>query len=126
MKINIMKLSNITIFDINKKFIEEAKRLQKYGVNVIHSDVKDLIDSENINCVVSPAKSFGFMDGGINKIYSNIFHNNQKKVMNKINYFGLQTNFGRAYLPIGSSIAVDTCDNKYRYLLSVSSMFFSM
>ena len=37
---------NLIIFDINKEFIKEAKRLENYGIKVIEMDVNNLIDSK--------------------------------------------------------------------------------
>ena len=120
-----MNLSNIIIFDIKNSFIQEAKRLEKYGIKVLNSDVKELINSFSIGAIVSPANSFGFMDGGIDKIYSEIFPNIQHKVQNKIKSFGLLTNGGgQYYLPIGSSITIPTMNTKCPYLISAPTMFF--
>ena len=62
---------NLIIFDITTKFINEAKRLEKYGIKVINIDANDLIKKHNVTAIVSPANSFGFMNGGIDKVYIN-------------------------------------------------------
>ena len=61
---------NLIIFDINKEFIQEAKRLEKYGIKVVEMNVNNLINSYQIDTLVSPANSFGYMNGGIDKVYS--------------------------------------------------------
>lgn len=56
-------MKNIIIFDINVEFIEEAKRLTKYGIEIIETDIEHLIDTKTIEAVVSPSNGFGFMNG---------------------------------------------------------------
>jgi O-acetyl-ADP-ribose deacetylase (regulator of RNase III) len=75
----------------------------------------------------SPANSFGFMDGGIDRVYSEIFPGIQKTVQSKIKHFNLETSLGRFYLPIGSSIIVSTGNrepSRTRLLACVPTMFF--
>jgi O-acetyl-ADP-ribose deacetylase (regulator of RNase III) len=55
---------------------------------------------------VSPANSFGFMDGGIDVAYSAMFPDVQRKVQDKIRILGKKTSLGRNYLPIGSAVIV--------------------
>ena len=114
---------NIIIFDINKSFVSEAIRLEKYGIKVINIDAETLINNHKIDFIVSPANSFGFMNGGIDKIYRNIFPNIQKTVQNKIKRIGLTTNSGRYYLPIGSAITVPTFNVKCNKLICAPTMF---
>ncbi len=114
---------NLIIFDINNQFIDEAKRLEKYGIIVINTDVNNLIQRYNIMGIVSPANSFGFMNGGIDKVYMDIFPNIQSIVQNKISRFQIKDKSGRNYLPIGSAITVPTHNNKCPYLISAPTMF---
>jgi O-acetyl-ADP-ribose deacetylase (regulator of RNase III) len=110
---------NIVVFDINGDFVNEAKRLEKYGLTVIKSNVENL---NNVNALVSPANSFGFMNGGIDQIYMNMYPNIQNIVQNKIKQIGLQTTLGRYYLPIGSSVTVNANNNMQ--LIVSPTMFF--
>lgn len=64
---------NIIIFDIDSEFIKEAKRLVQYGIKIIESDVDNLLNNTKINMLVSPANSFGYMNGSIDKIYMDMF-----------------------------------------------------
>lgn len=114
---------NLIIFDINNKFINEAKRLEKYGITVINTDVNNLIQNYNVIAVISPANSFGFMDGGIDKVYMDIFPNIQNTVQNKLSMFNIKDKNGRNYFPIGSAITVQTHNNKCPYLISAPTMF---
>lgn len=113
---------NLIIFDVNTEFIDEAKRLEKYGIKVIKIDVNDLIEKYNITALISPANSFGFMNGGIDKVYTNIFPGIQATVQNRISMFNIEDKFGRKYLPIGSAITVKT-NKKCSYLISAPTMF---
>ena len=122
--LSYMSLKNIIIFDINETFIEEAKRLQKYGITVIKSRVEDLIKNRKLNFIVSPANCFGFMNGGIDKIYMSIFNDIQNTVQNKIKMIGLKTKSGRNYLPIGSAITVPTNNPKCPNLICAPTMFY--
>lgn len=114
---------NIIFFDINKEFIDEAKRLAKYGIQSMLIDVKQLIDSIEIDMIVSPANSFGYMNGGIDKIYTELFSGIQTTVQNKINELGFISNLGKKYLPIGSAITVKTNNKKCEYLISAPTMY---
>ncbi len=56
---------------------------------------------------VSPANCLGFMDGGIDYVYSrNLFPNCEHLVRKKIQELGITTFLGRPYLPIGSAFCV--------------------
>lgn len=114
---------NIILFDISDDFIKEATRLEKYGIRVIKSDVKDLVKNNKITALISPANSFGFMNGGIDKVYMDMFPNIQRTVQNKIEAIGLETNMGKCYLPIGSAITVNTNDSICPFLMVVPTMF---
>jgi len=116
-------MKNIIIFDINSDFIKEAERLSKYGITIIKSDVENLINTKKIDAIVSPANSFGFMNGGIDKIYMNLFKDIQKIVQNKINDFAFGSNFGKAYLPIGSAITLQTGNSKCPNLICAPTMY---
>ena len=56
---------------------------------------------------VSPANCLGFMDGGIDYVYSRIlFPGCERLVKTKIQKLGFKTLLGRPYLPIGSAFCV--------------------
>ena len=114
---------NLIIFDINKEFIQEAKRLEKYGIKVVEMDVNNLINSYQIDTLVSPANSFGYMNGGIDKVYSDIFSGIQQTVQNKIKEVGVMSNMGKYAIPVGSAITVQTNYSKCPYLISAPTMY---
>lgn len=66
-------------------------------------DISKIEVPEN-TCFLSPANSFGYMDGGIDETYSNMFNGIQQKVQNKIKNYPFRTCGGNPYIPIGSSI----------------------
>ena len=114
----------LILFDINEEFINEAKRLEKYGIHVLKANIKTLINEISINSVISPANCFGFMDGGIDNVYRELFPNIQKKVQDKISEIQINTKLGRKYLPIGSAITVKTGNEKCKTLICAPTMFF--
>ena len=115
-------MKNIIIFDINVDFVKEAGRLSKYGIKIIKSDVENLIDTTQIDTIVSPANSFGFMNGGIDKVYMGLFKGIQMTVQNRIVGFTNTINLGKAYLPIGSAITVPTGNPKCPNLICAPTM----
>lgn len=69
------------------------------------------------NAIVSPANSYGFMDGGIDQLY--------------LDYFGIQvqgleqdaiSRRREGYLPVGASVVVKTGDSKIPYLVVSPTM----
>jgi O-acetyl-ADP-ribose deacetylase (regulator of RNase III) len=85
-----------------------------------YSDVK--ITCGNIfdlkaDVIVSPANSFGFMDGGIDLAYSRYFgqslQNNLQKVIRE-EYYG--------ELPVGNAVIIKTGNANIKYLISAPTM----
>lgn len=61
---------------------------------------------------VSPANCLGFMDGGIDYVYSRkMFPGCEKQVKQKILSLGFKTLLGRPYLPIGSAFCVSVSES---------------
>lgn len=117
-------MDNFIIFDIDIDFVNEAKRLSKYGINVIHSSAENLINNIKVDAIVSPANSFGWMNGGIDKVYSQMFNNIQNEVQNNIKKFNFKYDTDKWYLPIGSAITVKTNNSKCPLLICNPTMFF--
>jgi len=118
-----VKLHNFIIFDKNDAFLEEAKRLEQYGIDVVKDEVESLVYDYKIHALVSPANSFGDMRGGIDKSYTEMFPNIQRKAQARIKDFGLRTNAGRNYLPIGSAVTIPTENTKCPFLVISPTMF---
>lgn len=99
--------------------IEKDKNKFKYlsiyfsdleNVSLINQDIKKFLkENPNIECVVSPANSFGIMDGGFDLALTEYYGNQlQERVQKYIidNFFGEQ--------PIGTSFIIETNkDNQY-------------
>jgi O-acetyl-ADP-ribose deacetylase (regulator of RNase III) len=69
------------------------------------------------DAIVSPANSFGFMDGGIDLAYSNYFGWNLEKKLQAV----LQNEF-HGELPVGMSTILKTGDKTIKYLISSPTM----
>ncbi|MCL2880396.1 MAG: macro domain-containing protein, partial [Treponema sp.] len=69
------------------------------------------------DAIISPANSFGFMDGGIDLVYSYHFGwDLQKRLQEKIrgSFYG--------ELPVGMAIIIETYHDKIKYLISCPTM----
>ena len=91
---------------MNQEWTSEIQKLfPEQNVKVTCGDVQTIpTDSA---AFVSPANCLGFMDGGIDYVYSRkMFPGCEKKVKETIREIGCKTSLGRSYLPIGSAFAV--------------------
>lgn len=79
--------------------------------------IQDDILSLNVDAVVSPANSFGFMDGGVDYAYSMEFGwNVQEDLQRKIK----DLPFGE--LLVGQALAIETHHNKIKWVISAPTM----
>lgn len=90
-----------------------AEFAQAPDVEVSHGDIFDL----SADALVSPANSFGFMDGGIDLVYSQHFG------------WGLQERLRERLradhdgeLPVGQAVIVETLDREIPFLVSAPTM----
>lgn len=95
----------------------------QYKSAFVCSDVKELVKEYAVTFILSPANSLGFMDGGIDMIYMQMFPGIQDRVQSQIAKFNIQTALGRKVLPIGSNILVKTNDTDTPYLCCCPTMF---
>ncbi|MCX7748798.1 MAG: macro domain-containing protein [Clostridia bacterium] len=66
--------------------------------------------------IVSPANSYGFMDGGIDKVYTDFFGIKlQNAVRDKIDFLG-------GALPVGKAFTISTGDDRIKYLIVAPTM----
>lgn len=91
---------------------EEWIKLAKLnGYNTYLGKVQEYIpksDSTNIY-YISPTNCLGFMDRGIDKVYSQImFKGIESKIKEKIKKLGFKTKLERPFIPIGKSIVTKT------------------
>jgi len=91
-------------------FDRDLDKIQKYkhilqnisGTNFMHNDLDNVINNNpSINCIVSPANSYGFMNGGIDKDINRIMNNVELDVKQRIELVGNYDKSGRKFLPIG-------------------------
>ena len=86
------------------------------SVNDVNFNVGDLLESAS-NVVISPANSYGFMDGGIDKSYYSYFgHGLQSKVLDVVR------NRPEGHLPVGASALIKTGHNKIPYMILAPTM----
>ncbi len=120
----------LLFFDHNEKFVETYDKVigkfvsENIKVHFVHGDVEDIYTMYNVLALVSPANSFGFMDGGIDNVYMEMFPDIQKRVQERIKQFGIQTELDRYALPIGCAMSVSTKDDLCPLMLCVPTMFF--
>jgi O-acetyl-ADP-ribose deacetylase (regulator of RNase III) len=88
----------------HKDWVKEIRRLFP-DAEVICGDVQAV--PRERTAFVSPANCLGFMDGGIDRVFSRtMFPGCEAKVKRKILEIGFKTLLGRHYLPIGSAFCV--------------------
>lgn len=109
MKKYILMATNEFLYD---RFVLEFSRYENV---LIHYGVFETL--KDIDCVVTAGNSFGIMDGGIDLAMMNYFGESiQEKVQSAIinEYFGEQ--------PIGTSLIVETNDDRIPYLAYTPTM----
>ena len=95
----------IYLLDINKAIGEAFKReFKDYDeVEVVIDEFSHFMDAHNdIECIVSPANSFGIMSGGYDKAITDYFG---KGVQIEVQHYIKENLFGEQ--PVGTSIIVD-------------------
>lgn len=97
MKIYLVDTNPDMIVAWQKQFYDET------DIEAVHLDFEQFMEKYTVDCVVSPANSFGFMDGGYDEAIISYFGDElQEKVLRYIkdNYFGEQ--------PVGTSFIINT------------------
>ena len=101
----------VIFFDINKDVCDV---FEKFGFSVINSDIRDLPKAD---AVVSPANSFGFMDGGIDwHISDYLGWHIQDELKSKIRLLTMRE------LLIGQSISIETGHDIIGHVISAPTM----
>lgn len=93
-----------------KTFFKDCK-----DVEVVCDDFARFMDSHEIECVVSPANSYGLMDGGYDLAITDYFGDD---LQNKVQKYLIDNLFGEQ--PVGTSIIVDI--NEKQKLIHTPSM----
>lgn len=105
----------IYLIDRNKEMCDEWMKLFKNDPDVIV--LNDDFFSKKVDCVVSPANSFGFMDGGLDGVISQkLGWIVQTRVQKSI-----KENFGGELL-VGQALLVETGDIDTPYCMSAPTM----
>lgn len=106
---------DLNLVDINRDLVSEwQKAFTSFAeVKIFCDNILDIAECS----VVSPANSFGRMDGGIDLIYANYFGwDLEERVMDTID------RLPGAILPVGSSIIINTNHKKIPYLIVSPTM----
>lgn len=105
---------------LRKKLVPKNK---KYSIQTFCGDIRKLAEEKNC-AFISPANCMGFMDGGIDAVYMEMFNGIEEKVQTEIKTHNLHTALKRYYIPIGSSLIVDVGDvNNNQTLISAPTMW---
>jgi O-acetyl-ADP-ribose deacetylase (regulator of RNase III) len=103
--------------DTSGDLVDELRRVFAGVDEVVCSDGDILAVAQN--AIVSPANSYGFMDGGIDAAYSAFFGSRlQATVQEAIN------RRPEGYLPVGASLAVRTGHDRIPFLIVAPTMHF--
>jgi len=107
MKLYLVDTNDNLVDAWNKEFSQFSE------VTVISGDILSYAK----NTIVSPANSYGFMDGGIDRIYTNFFGlQPQTEIQKAI------TKRVEGYLPIGASVVVNTGNTKIPFMIAAPTM----
>ena len=106
----------ISICDLNPLFVAEAHHLLMQLPNVMEVAHRSVLDRP-VDAVVSPANSFGFMDGGVDWAYLQFFGEElQTRVQMVIRLQKFQE------LLVGSAVVVPTYHEAIRFLIVAPTM----
>ena len=106
----------IGIRDLDPRFIMAMDQaLTAAGVRGVTVQCIDILAAK-ADGIVSPANSFGFMDGGIDFYYSQRWPHVQARVQEKIQQLPFKE------LPIGAAMTVSTDDKNFPVLISAPTM----
>ena len=111
----------LTVVTLLEEFVERARALQRTDVHFVHGDIASYKPVGDVVVYVSPANSLGFMDGGIDRVYMQMFPGVQQRVKDAIAKWGKKSEIGRPYVPIGASLIVPL-ERKDMYIVSAPTM----
>ena len=99
---------NIGLYYSWKKYFDQIKNVKILDGNIL---------SFKADAIVSPANSFGYMDGGLDLKYSEYFGWHLEKNLRTVlesEYFG--------EIPVGQAVIIETGNSSIKYLISVPTM----
>lgn len=110
-----------TIFGGSKIQLRHEETGGVVSIDIKHGNILDLV----CDAIVSPANSFGFMDGGIDQAYTDHFgpelQKNLQGTIDDREYRHLFT-ASRHELLVGDAVSVGTNDDRIKYLISAPTM----
>jgi len=118
----------ILFFDISSELISTY---QKYLSNIngletffILDRIENIINKYKLDALISPANSFGMMNGGIDKNYTELFSEIEKTVKSGINVAKLGKSWdGTYYLPVGQNIVVPINHDYCKFMIVMPTMY---
>ena len=116
-------------FDYNKEIVDAYMKELKpyesiYNIKYDVGDIKHVITRNKCTCIVSPANSFGTMNGGIDLWISKMFPDIQKNVYHYIklhSWYKSQT--GIPCIPVGESALCESGSDICPYIIIAPTMF---
>lgn len=106
----IIKLGDIKIYllDINQEVTNEFKKVfDNYkNISIINNDLISFLNSRKVECIVSPANSFGMMDGGYDLAITNYYEANGIDIISIVQEVLWKKHLGEQ--PIGTSELIET------------------
>lgn len=115
-----LNLKNIKIYllDINENMINEwSKLFNNYpNIEIVHNDLYSFLASTKVDCLVSPANSYGLMDGGYDYAITTWYGSD---LMNKVQEYIINELYGEQ--TIGTAICIQT-DSSPQYLIHSPAM----
>lgn len=114
----------LVFFDCDEELVETYRlalpaRVGATEIEFEAGDVSDVIDRIRPDAIVSPANSQGFMNGGIDGVYRELFPGVEQRVRAAIAASPLRVNGG---LPIGQTLVVETGHAVVPYLIVAPTM----
>ena len=96
---------SIVFISLNNEWVTQMKTLFK--TSVIEDDIRKITDTSIPTLYVSPANSFGFMDGGIDMVLSReLMPGVEQKARQRIRDLHILSALGRPYLRVGSVLYI--------------------
>lgn len=116
----MINLKNIKIYllDINPMMTNEWNRVFKNynNITVVHNDLNTFLKNTPVDCLVSPANSYGLMDGGYDYAITTWYGSD---LMNKVQEYIINELYGEQ--TIGTAICIQT-NNSPQYLIHSPAM----
>nr|WRJ69839.1 Macro domain containing protein [Oceanusvirus sp.] len=116
----------IVFVDRDEKFVSEVCRLlgDSFAGYYIEYVTENVMRMPRRDCLfVSPANSLGFMDGGIDAAYMEMFEGIEPRVKSAIAELGFVSALDRPYMSVGSAVVVPAQPSTNTWLASCPTMF---